>query len=76
MFYNSHPNIYVLIDALQELQERAYVKMNSADRKKAPKSRTEKEEFIRDTMYGFESGVLNRMQFVKTLSHKFLPDKL
>lgn len=73
MFYHGHPHIYALIDALLELQERAYIKMNSVITTKKLKRSAEKEQFIQDAMTQFELGTMTKREFVKTLSRKFLP---
>ena len=68
MFYHAHPNIYLLIYALLEVQERAYAKMLSVSTKKKFKSSSEKEHFIEEAMMEFESGDIDRREFVKKVS--------
>ena len=40
---------------------------------KKRKTSAEKEKFISDKMLQFESGLINRVEFVKQISYKFLP---
>lgn len=75
MFYHAHPNIYSLIDALLELQERNYAKMLSVSTKKLSKKRIAKEAFIRETMEQYERGAVSQYDYVKILSRKFMPKK-
>ena len=62
------------MDALLEVQERAYAKMLSVSTKKKLKSSSEKEHFIEEAMMEFESGDIDRREFVKKVSRKFLPN--
>lgn len=74
MFYHTHPDIYLLIDALLEIQERCYTKMNSIQSKKQLKRSAEKEQFIEDTMTQLdENHKITKREYVKILSRKFLP---
>lgn len=73
MFYQAHPNIYLLIDGLLEVQERAYTKMISTDVTKKRNESIAKENFIADVMYEFESGTIDIYDYVKKISRKFLP---
>jgi len=75
MFYHAHPNIYSLIDALLELQEKNYAKTLSVSTKKLLKKRTEKEAFIRQTMEEYGRGAIDQYEYVKNVSRKFLPKK-
>ena len=73
MFYHGHPNVFLLIDGLLEIQESAYTKMLSVDSSKQRKRSALREVFIREIMDELEGGVIDKGQFVKKLSRKFLP---
>jgi len=75
MFYHSHPHIFLLIDALLEIQERAYSKMLSVTITKQFKRSRDKEIFIQRTIDDFEEGKITSIEYVKILSRKFLPNK-
>ena len=76
MFYQSHPNIFLLIDALLQKQKvRMCTKMLSVNTVKPSTKRIAKEEFIRDAMNDFELGIIDRFTYVKRLSRKFLVKK-
>ena len=72
MLYNGHPNIFVLMDALLDIQERAYAKMLSTETTKQRKGSKEKEAFIREVMNEYEGGGIDTREFVKKLSRKYL----
>lgn len=73
MFYHAHPNIFVLTDALLEIQERSYTKMLSVNVTQQRKESADKEAFIRNVMTELEKGEINTAEYVKKLSRKFLP---
>ncbi|KAK7576516.1 hypothetical protein V9T40_012802 [Parthenolecanium corni] len=72
-FYNSHPNIYHLIDVLLDIQTDTYIKCRSKAHCRGRKKICDKEAFIREQMTKLEQGQLTRFQFVKILCFKFLP---
>jgi hypothetical protein len=72
MFYHSHPNIFLLVDALLEIQEEAVTKMLSVGNKRPYKSSTVKEAFIQCVMNELESGEIDTREYVKKLSRKFI----
>jgi hypothetical protein len=73
MFYHAHPNMFILIDALLEIQERGYTKMLSENVTKRRKESAQKEDFIRAVMAELEDGTICTAEHVKKLSRKFLP---
>ena len=76
MFYHSHPNIFLFIDALLEIhQKRSYTKMLSVATVKPRKKRIEKENYICAVMNDFENDVIDKFSYEKQLSRKFLPKK-
>lgn len=75
-FYHAHPNIYLFIDALLEIQERTYSKMLSVHIKKMSKKSALKQQYIREAMDAFEEGRIDRYEFVKKVSRKFLVKKI
>jgi len=78
MFYRSHPNIYQLIEALNEVQTSSYTKMNctAVRNLKRAKQTVDKEEFISKKMLQYSSGEINRIAFIQDVSKKFLPQNL
>jgi hypothetical protein len=66
-FYSSHPNIYNFIDVLVE----TYIKCRSNGIK--TKKICKKEAFIRQQMKKLAQKEIERFDFVKLLSFKFLP---
>lgn len=67
----SHPNIFVLIEMLLEIQSEIYVSLRSSATQS--KKTVEKENFLREKMLSFTSGELTRLNFVKEVSFKFIP---
>lgn len=55
IFYHAHPNIFLLIYALDQIQERAYTKMRSVHKKKQTKRSRKKEIFISVVMDELEN---------------------
>lgn len=79
MFYHSHPNIFKLLEALNEVQSGSYTKMNNftaARNIKRSKLTVEKEAFVDSQMIQLSNGEITRLQFIQTVSRKFLPQKL
>ena len=72
LFYTAHPNIFQLIDILKRIQIDTYIQMRSPATKRRA-YQLKKEKFIRDKMTEFVSKSINRLQYIKALSYKFLP---
>ena len=68
MFYKSHPHIFLVIETLKSIQQDTYILMRSKSTKK-----NEKQEFLRKKMSCLTRGEITQMEFVKSVSFKFLP---
>ncbi|KAE9533104.1 hypothetical protein AGLY_009532 [Aphis glycines] len=68
----AHPNIFVLIEILLGIQSEIYVSLRSSATQPNKKT-AEKKKFLREKMLSFTSGELNRFNFVKEVSFKFIP---
>jgi len=66
--------VYLLTDALLEIQEQSYSKMLSTGLTKQSKKSCEKEAFLQEVMDDFEDGRKHVIDYVKQVSRKFLPD--
>lgn len=75
MFYQAHPNIYVLTNALLEIQTSSYTKMKQF-RQRMPKILETKLKFLSAVNEEFMTKSCDRFQFVKKISWKFLPISL
>uniref|UniRef100_A0A8D8WJP9 MULE domain-containing protein n=2 Tax=Cacopsylla melanoneura TaxID=428564 RepID=A0A8D8WJP9_9HEMI len=79
MFYHSHPNIYLFLEAVQEIQTGNYIKINTAHTQRKvrrAKASVEKEYSIAQEMKRFTNGEIDRLTYVKSLSRKFPPQNL
>jgi len=78
MFYRSHPNIYQLIEVLNEVQTGSYMKMNctAVRNLKRAKKTVEKEAFISKQMLQYSKGEISRISFIQAVSKKFSPQNL
>lgn len=75
-FYHAHPNIYKLIDTLQELQNMTYVKITTAHAEKNRRHESEKEKFINEMMMKLQQADITVYEYVRGVSRKFLPPKI
>jgi len=75
MFYHSHPNIFIFIDALNEIQTNGYLKMNCTKTSRVNKISIEKEHFLAQQIQYYEEGEINRLEYLKSISFKFIPTK-
>jgi len=73
MFYTAHPNIYQFLEILKNVQIDTYIKMRSVEVMKKRNCILLKEKFIADNMNKKIAGIINRFDFVKLMSYKFLP---
>uniref|UniRef100_A0A8D8LA82 MULE transposase domain-containing protein n=2 Tax=Cacopsylla melanoneura TaxID=428564 RepID=A0A8D8LA82_9HEMI len=73
MFYKTRPNIYVLLEALNEVQTMTTVKINTIRNVRRSKQTLEKEQFIRDQIKKYITNK-DRLAFIKIVSRKFLPN--
>jgi len=70
-FYHGR-NVFILADAFPNVQETTYGKTLSTPDRRKLRATVEKEAFIQRIMDEYEDGVINKMQFVRALSPKFL----
>lgn len=75
MFYHSHPHIFLLLDALMEIQEHSYSKMLSVNLTKELKRSRDRQTFIQNTIDDFESETITALEYIKILSRKYLPGR-
>jgi hypothetical protein len=73
MFYIAHPNIYQFLEILKNVQIEIYIKMRSVEVMKKRNYILLKEKFITENMNKKIAGTINRFDFVKLMSYKFLP---
>ena len=73
LFYTSHPNIYIFIDALKEIQSNTYIQIRSKELCKKSKHNIEKENILREQMTKYKNNEISRLQFIKLVSLKYLP---
>jgi len=76
MFYTAHPNIYQFLEVLKNVQIEPYIKMRSSEIMKKRNCIILKETFIKNKMNEKNAGIINRFDFVKLMSHKFLPTQV
>ena len=75
LLYSAHPNIFVLVSALQEVQNETYIKMRSVTTRRLKKSATvKKEDFISSKIGQYRANLISRIEFVSSVSYKFLPN--
>lgn len=72
-FYSSHPNIYVFLDVLKNIQTDVYIKLNSLD---LPVSVNNKRyrmrlQYLNSLVNKYQSKEINRFDFVKCASFYF-----
>jgi len=73
LFYSAHPNIFVFIDVLKNIQKDTYIKLRSTHLNTRRTNIIEKETFIRNTMKRLEENQIDKLEFIQILSYKFLP---
>jgi len=70
-FYSAKPNLYQFIEVLKTVQIDNYIKIRSGQNKR--KIILLKENFIEEKITERMLGKINRFEFIKALSFKFLP---
>jgi hypothetical protein len=68
-FYSGHPNIFVFINELLEVQSETYIKCRSNGTKES-----KKQIFLREEMSRYTGNLITRYQFIKTMCYTFLPN--
>lgn len=72
LFHVSHPNIYLFVEVLKDLQCEIYVALRSNDQRRKPETLI-KENFLREKMILFQNGSISRKEYMNAVSFKFLP---
>ena len=72
----SHPNIYVLIETLLEVQCHTYAKIRDIKNLKKRSATVKKEASVAILRTRRDFGELSRIEYVKRVSFKFLPPHL
>ena len=67
-FYSGHPNIFLFINELLEVQSETYIKCRSNGTKKSKKHQ-EKQIFLREEMSRYTGNLITRYQFIKTMCY-------
>ena len=75
LFYIAHPNIFVLVSTLQKIQNETYIKMRSVTTRTFKKSAAFKKEDLNSSKIE-QYFKISRIEFVSSVSYKFLPDTL
>jgi hypothetical protein len=69
LFYSAHPNIFVLVSALQKVLNENYIKMRSVTTRGLKKSATvKKEDFISSKIGQYRANLISRIEFVSSVS--------
>ena len=70
LFYSAHPNIFVLVPALQKIQNETYIKMRSVTARRLKKSGTvKKEDFISSKIGQHRANLISRIEFISSVSN-------
>jgi hypothetical protein len=74
LLYSVHPNIFVLLPKLQKIRNETYFKMRSVTTRRLKKSAAVKKEDVISSKIGkYRANLFSRIEFVSTVSYKFLP---
>jgi len=74
LFYSAHPNIFVLVSALQKIQNENCIKMRSVTTRRLKKSATVKKEDFSSKIGQYRANPILRIEFVSSVPYKFLPN--
>jgi len=73
LFYSAHHKIFVLVPALQKIQNETYIKMRSVPTRRFRKSATFKQENLISSKSGlYRVNLISKIEFVSSVSYKFL----
>jgi len=73
LFYSAHHKIFVLVSALQKIQNEIYIKMRSFTTRRYRKSATfNQEDLIFSKSGQYRVNLILRIEFVSSVSYKFL----
>jgi len=65
LFYSAHPNIFVFIDALKNIQKDTYIKLRSTHlNTRRTINIIEKEPFVRNAMKRLEENQVDKFKFI------------
>ena len=75
--YSAHHTVFVLVSALQKIQNETYIKMRSVTTRRFRKSATFKQEDLISSKSGqYRVNLISRIQFVSSVPYKVLPNTL
>jgi len=73
VFYSAHHKIFVLVSALQKMQNETYITMRSVTTRRCRKSATFKQEDLISSESGqYRVNLISRIEVVSSVSYKFL----
>jgi len=73
LFYSAHPNIFVLVSALQKIQNKTYIKMRSVTTRRFRKSASFKQENLISSKPGqYGVNLTSKIEFLSSVLYKFL----
>jgi len=73
LFYRAHHKIFILVSALQKIQNETYIKMRSVTTRRFRKSATFKQEVLISCKSGqYRVNLISRIEFVSSVLCKFL----
>jgi hypothetical protein len=64
LFYSAHPDIFVIIDVLKNVQKDTYIKLRSTHLNTRRTDIIEKETFIRNSMNWLEENQIEKFEFM------------
>ena len=74
LFYSAHHKIFVLVSALQKIQNETYIKIRGVTTRRLKKSATfKKEDLISSKIGQYRVNLISRIEFVSSVSYQFLP---
>jgi len=73
LFYSAHPNIFIFINVLKNIQKDTYIKLRSTHFNTRGTNIIEKETCISNAMKRLEENQIENLEFIQILSYKILP---
>jgi len=75
LYYSAHPSTFVPVSALHKIQNETCIKMRSFTKQRLKKSATVKKgHFISSKIGQYKANLVSRIEFVSSVSYKFLPN--
>lgn len=76
-FYSAHPNVFLCISVLEEIQRTTYIKQKSCDRQAILRKQDKEKLVFVETKYAeYIQNQLERITYLKSVCYKFLPTDL